>query len=62
MKALDIGCGSGYMTYQMAYDGAIAYGIDIIKMDDYYIPEKPQRKTDFYPDRGRNNSLRGKFF
>ena len=29
MKALDVGCGSGYMAYQMAFDGAIVYGVDI---------------------------------
>jgi len=62
MKALDIGCGSGYMTYQMAYDGAIAYGIDIIKMDDYYIPENLRGKLTFIQTEGETMPFEENFF
>jgi len=62
MKALDIGCGSGYMTYQMAYDGAIAYGIDIIKMDDKYIPENLRGKLTFIQTDGETMPFEENFF
>jgi ubiquinone/menaquinone biosynthesis C-methylase UbiE len=62
MKALDIGCGSGYMTYQMAYDGAIAYGIDIIKMDDFYIPENLRGKLTFIKTEGETIPFEENFF
>jgi len=62
MKALDIGCGSGYMTYQMAYDGATAYGIDIIKMDDYYVPENLREKLTFIQIQGETIPFEENFF
>jgi ubiquinone/menaquinone biosynthesis C-methylase UbiE len=62
MKALDIGCGSGYMTYQMAYEGAIAYGTDIIKMDDYYIPENLRGKLTFIQTDGETMPFGENFF
>jgi len=62
MKALDIGCGSGYMTYQMAYNGAIAYGIDIIKIDDNYIPENLKGKLTFIQTDGETMPFEENFF
>jgi ubiquinone/menaquinone biosynthesis C-methylase UbiE len=62
MKALDVGCGSGFLTYQMAYKGAIAYGIDIIKMDHYYIPENLKEKLMFISTQGEIPLFEENFF
>jgi len=62
MRVLDLGCGSGYMTYQIAYDGAIAYGIDIVTMDDYYIPENLRKKLTFIRTEGDTIPFEEKFF
>lgn len=62
MKVLDLGCGSGYMTYQMAYEGAIACGIDIVKMDDHYIPENLKGKLKFVKTEGETIPFEENFF
>jgi ubiquinone/menaquinone biosynthesis C-methylase UbiE len=62
MNVLDIGCGSGYMTYQMAYHGATAYGTDIIKMDDKYIPGNLRGKVTFIQTDGETMPFEENFF
>ena len=62
MNVLDFGCGSGYMTYQMAYLGANAFGIDIIKMDNYFIPENLREKLTFIRYSGERTPFKEKFF
>jgi ubiquinone/menaquinone biosynthesis C-methylase UbiE len=62
MKVLDIGCGSGYMTYQMAYHGPTAYGTDIIKMDDKYIPQNLRGKLTFLQTNGETMPFEENFF
>jgi len=62
LKVLDFGCGSGYMTYQIAYRGATAYGIDIINMDNYCIPNDLRGKLTFISSRGEITPFEEKFF
>jgi len=46
--ALDFGCGSGYFTYELARQGAIAHGLDIAPVDDNVIPPSLEGRLFFH--------------
>jgi ubiquinone/menaquinone biosynthesis C-methylase UbiE len=50
--ALDFGCGSGYMTYEMARRCGKAYGIDVINVADNLIPRDLEGRIEFRVSRG----------
>lgn len=51
--ALDFGCGSGYITYDLARRGAIAHGLDVAIVDDNVVPPSLEGRLFFHRASGQ---------
>ncbi|MGE3313513.1 MAG: class I SAM-dependent methyltransferase [Planctomycetaceae bacterium] len=60
--ALDFGCGSGYMTYEMARRCRKAYGIDVINVADNLIPHSLEGRLEFRVSRGERTPFESGMF
>lgn len=59
---LDFGCGSGYMTYEMARRCKKAYGIDIINIADNIVPRSLEGRLEFRVSRGEKTPFEADSF